>query len=284
MTEDLQSYLRKIRSDATECLVLSSVSSDGKGEMFLRTAEHLNGLASELEKSITAIDAKRAGTVEQVMPIQENVANVPPSSPYQTVRSRLILPWLLVIVLGAISATLIFTNGSVQNWSFPGQHEAVSTQIQHETVSTPAQDEARSNSAQHEAASTPQDNSSQAMMLVLFSSEQAERKMLSEQVAALAARLDGFSRNLDDLKKTHAEAIEPIHTESVSASAKPPVTDANPAPSGEKPIATAENILESSLSTKQSEPVGPRGCTLFRSFNARSGTYVTLDGRRRPCR
>jgi hypothetical protein len=265
MTEDLQSHLRKIRSDAAECLVLSSVSNDGKGQMFLRTAEHLNGLASELEKSIATIEATRAGSGEQARPT--SVASEF-SAPSQTTKYRLVIPWLLVVVFGVMSSALIFANGPVQKWWPPIQAE-------HEAAST---------SAQHESTSPPPDNSSQTMMLVLFSSEQAERKILSEQVAALAARLDGFSRNLDDLKKAHAEAIEPTHTESVIASTKPPATDTSPAPAVEKPVATAENILESSSSTKQSEPIGPRGCTLFRSFDPRSGTYVTLDGRRRQCR
>src|ERR1700743_3286942 len=112
MTEDLQSHLRKIRSDAAECLVLSSVSSDGKGQFFLRTAEHLNGLALELEKSIARVEAGRAGTGEheRTPPIQVSAVNPSSVSSHQPGRSRLVLPWLLVMVFGAISATLIFAN------------------------------------------------------------------------------------------------------------------------------------------------------------------------------
>src|ERR1700761_6980129 len=160
MTEDLQSYLRKIRSDAAECLVLSSVSNDAKGQIFLRTAEHLNGLASEIEKSIATIEAKRVATGEELAPIHGSKADAAPALSQQVTKSRVVLPWLLVTILGAISVTLVCTSGVVQKWwsPLPVRQETASTQVR------------------HEASPPPQDTSSQAMMLVLFSSEQAERK------------------------------------------------------------------------------------------------------------
>ena len=77
MTEDLQLYLGKIRSDAAECLVLGSIAGDGKREVFLRTAEHLNGLASELEKSISKVGADRTiGADRLEAPEHENTAAI----------------------------------------------------------------------------------------------------------------------------------------------------------------------------------------------------------------
>jgi hypothetical protein len=257
MTEDLQFYLGKIRSDAAECLVLSSVASDGKREVFLRTAEHLNGLAAQLEKAIAKSQSDRAGPAEHAAPATDNGASVEvPAAPSQpAARYRRVLPWLLVIVLGAVSATLASATGPIQKWWSVGQtpHEAVS----------------------------PQESSNQAMLL-LFSGEQAERKLLSERLAALNGRLDGLESSLDDLKKVRAQAADPVNTQSIQPVAPPPVAEASP-PAPEKPVATAENVSENP-SPKPSEAAGPRGCNLFRSFDAKSGTYVTLDGRRRPCR
>src|SRR5258705_7137555 len=49
---DIRAHLDKIRSDAAECILLSSLATDGKREVFARTAEHLTALASEIEKTI----------------------------------------------------------------------------------------------------------------------------------------------------------------------------------------------------------------------------------------
>ena len=57
---DLQVHLNKIRSDAAECRLLSSLATDGKGEVFAKTAEHLNALASDLEKTIATNSVIRA--------------------------------------------------------------------------------------------------------------------------------------------------------------------------------------------------------------------------------
>jgi BA14K-like protein len=259
MKEDLQSYLKKVRSDAAECLVLGSIVADEKREVFIRIAEHLNGLAAELEKSIL-----KKGMDGVVTTGHEEKAdfNLPPanvsSPPLQYAeKPRRVLPWLLGILFGAIIATLIFAINPAQTyWS---------------TIS-----------AKHEPGPPPQDNSNQAMVLLLFSSEQAERRLLSDQVAAIAERIGGLESSLDDLKKARAEAVEPTNTASVPAP-KAPVTETSPPPV-ERPVSTAENALESPPSPKQSDAVGPRGCNLFRSFDPRSGTYVTLDGRRRQCR
>ena len=59
--KDLQAHLDKIRSDAAECLLLSSLATDGKREVFTRMAEHLNALAFELEKTIATTEANRVG-------------------------------------------------------------------------------------------------------------------------------------------------------------------------------------------------------------------------------
>jgi hypothetical protein len=58
---DLQAHLRKIRSDAAECLMLSNLATEGKRELFARIAEHLNALALEIEKT-TAVGGAADGS------------------------------------------------------------------------------------------------------------------------------------------------------------------------------------------------------------------------------
>jgi hypothetical protein len=259
MNKDLQSYLKNIRSDAAECLVLGSIVADEKRQVFIRTAEHLNGLAAGLEKSLLEIGADKVSTTghKERSDLSLPPANMssPPLQPSQ--KPRRLFPWLFGILFGATIATLIFAINPAQTYWF-----AIN--------------------AKHEPGPHPQDNSIQSMVLLLFSSEQAERKLLSDQIAAIVGRLGGIESSLDELKKAGTEAVEPTSTASVPAP-KAPVTEAGPPPV-ERAISTAENTLENPPSPKQSDAVGPRGCNLFRSFDPRSGTYVTLDGRRRQCR
>jgi hypothetical protein len=259
---DIQTHLKKIRSDAAECLVLSSLAADGKREVFIRIAEHLNTLALELETSI------RIGTNAAGVPKQEEIAviNPPPRAGAQQVGTlRRVFPWLLVIIFGAISGTVIWTND-------PAEKYRAFVQWQHGTM--------------------PQENSDRAFAESLVSGEQVERKLLSDRVTAIAGRLDDIVSSLESLKKGHAETADTASTGSVGSEAKLPAAETAPPSPAEKPVATAENrppSVESptplnSASLNQADAVGPRGCSQFRSFDARSGTYVTLDGRRRPCR
>jgi BA14K-like protein len=253
---NIQAHLKKIRSDAAECLMLSSLATDGKGEVFLRIGEHLNGLALELERSTRGgAGANGASQHEEVAAV-----NVLPVEPKPAARSGRLVTWLLIVAFGVISGAAIWANDPADKYrSFM--------------------------MSKREPA--PQDNSNEAAVRLLISDEQAGRKLLSEQVTALAGRLDDIAGSLDSLKKGRAEITEPPSTGSASAEAKPAMTENPTPPAIEKPVATAENRVstaESSASLNQPDTVGPRGCTLFRSFDARSGTYVTLDGRRRQCR
>ena len=251
---DIQAHLKKIRSDAAECLVLSSLANDGKREVFLRIAEHLNALALELERSTkSGMDRGGASKHEEIA-----VFNVPPTDPKRTERPSRMLTWLLVLALAVIFGAVIWANNPAEKYrSFMmSKHD-------------------------------PTDSSNQAAVALLISGEQAERKLLSDQVTALAVRLDDIASSLDSLKKGRAEVTEPQNTGSTGAEAKPPAAENALPPSIEKPVASAENRVstaESSASLNQPDLVGPRGCTQFRSFDAKSGTYVTLDGRRRQCR
>lgn len=301
--KDIQTHLDKIRSDAAECVLLRNLVPDGKGEVFARTAEHLNALALEVEKTIAANSADKGTRDESVHMARAGdreaavATDIAAAHHQQAARPRRMLPWLLV-VLGGIGGAFFWANSPVKKyWSL--------SILQ----------------SKHEMSPAPQDETKQAIATLLsgLSGEQAERKMLMEQLSALAARVDNLVTALDDLKTARAEA-EPSNKESAGAEEKPSNAEKPSAPE-EKPIRGEQNrtsTLENPAAAKQSdavppatdspfiEPVdgvgsipvpqgqaelearkltiGPAGCKQFRSFNPVSGTYTTFDGRRRQCR
>ena len=189
----IQAHLDKIRSDAAECILLSSLATDGKREVFAKTAEHLNALATEIEKSIvtdTTDKGLRGGSVHAARPSDHEeavpAANIAAADQQPAARPRRILPWFLVVVLWGIVAAFFWTNNPVKEyWS-------LSSTFQSKRETSPA----------------PQDETKQAIA-TLLSGERAERKVLMERLDALAARLDGLVRALDDLKTSRGEIAGP---------------------------------------------------------------------------
>jgi hypothetical protein len=296
---DIQAHLDKIRSDAAECILLSSLATDGKREVFARTAEHLNALASEIEKTIATNTVDKGARDESVHVArprdheQAVVADIAVAHQQPAARPRRTLPWLSVVVLGGIVAAFWANNPVKEYWSL-----LPTLQLKRET--SPA----------------PQDETKRALA-TLLSGEQAERKILMEQLGALAARLDSLATALDNFKTSRGEIAGP--SSKVGAEERPPPAETKPSAPEEKPVRGEENrtpTLESPAAAKRSdavppatdspEPVdrvgaiavpprraeldprkptiGPPGCTQFRSFDPVSGTYTTLEGRRRQCR
>src|SRR5258706_14178620 len=106
--KDIQTHLNKIRSDAAECLLLSNLVTDGKREVFAKTAEHLNALALEVEKTIATNSADkgtrgesehiaRAGDREEAVATEIAAAHYQQAAP-----PRPTLPWLVAVVLGGL--------------------------------------------------------------------------------------------------------------------------------------------------------------------------------------
>jgi uncharacterized coiled-coil protein SlyX len=309
---DLQKLLQKIRTDAAECHLLSNLATDGKQEVFVRVAGHLNALALEVEKTITngAEGLTDATTAAHIEPGHQNRADhvayaagrdqaattdreqAGAANHVQTARSRRMLPWLLVIALAAIAGALI--------WVEHREDASVIAAVQSKPELAPA----------------TQDDTIQAMAAAL-SEQQRERKLLAEQVSALAARVD-------DLEKARAEAAVPL-TKQPASEEKPAALEAKPSTPEEKPVRTEEKSNSSpekpaaenaDSSARQSDGVlpgtgnpviepadrvgtvpvrtraeleprksanGPPGCAHFRSFDPVSGTYMTFSGRRRQC-
>ena len=190
----IQAHLDKIRSDAAECILLSSLATDGKREVFAKTAEHLNALATEIEKSIvtdTTDKGLRGGSVHAARPSDHEeavpAANIAAADQQPTARPRRILPWFLVVVLWGIVAAFFWTNNPVKEyWS-------LSSTFQSKRETSPA----------------PQDETKQAIA-TLLSGERAERENNNGPARrAPAARLDSLATALDNFKTSRAEIAGP---------------------------------------------------------------------------
>lgn len=59
--QDFQKRMEKLRADAADCKLIGDFATDlEKQELFARLAEHLNALASEVERAIAAKAASSA--------------------------------------------------------------------------------------------------------------------------------------------------------------------------------------------------------------------------------
>ena len=295
--KEIQTRLAKIRSDAAECRLLSNLVTDEKREVFARTAEHLIDLALEVEKTIAtnSVDIARAGAREEAVATDA-------AHHQQAARPRRMLPWLLVVVLGGIVGAFFWANNPAKEyWS--------TLQSKHETSPAP-QDDTR------QAIATLL-SGEQAERKIWVE----QLGVLAARVDNLVTALNNLETALDNLKTARAEIAGPSNKGSIGAEEKPPTAVTKPSAPEEKPVPREESrtsTLESPAAAKQSdrvrpatnrppiEPVdrvgaipvpprraeldphkptiGPSGCAQFRSFDPVSGTYVTLDGRRRQCR
>ena len=268
---DIQAHLDKIRADAAECLLLSTLATNEKGEMFAKMAKHLNGLAFEVEKTMATNGVNVIPAAHQAVAAATNVT-----------ASR-IFPWLLVIVAVIAAGVVFWTNERVENYlsffNVPSKHEAPPAQW-----------------ADIEQA-----------IAALLSDEQVERKAVRELLGAIAARVDNLEKALDDLKRARAETVVPSK-ESSSAEEKPTATETKPSvpdvrespaaarPSDSAPRTSGNPLVEpvervgaiaapaGAGLDQHGSSIGPPRCTHFRSYDMVSGTYTAFDGRRRPCR
>jgi hypothetical protein len=244
----------------------------------------LNALALEVEKAVTASKANTGTSGESENAAGEaEIATHVAAAPHQKAAGRRALLWTLLVVAAGIIGAVV--------WS--------SFTLQRETSSA-TRDEAKQDIA------------------AILSSEQADRKVMMDQLTGLGARVDNLARALEHLETSRAESFGKLNGKSVGAEENPPSAETSLSAHEEGPVRRAESgtsISESPAAAKRPDgaltptdsgsvdqvgsipapsrrvdlgerkaTTGPAGCTQFRSFDPVSGTYTTLDGRRRPCR
>jgi hypothetical protein len=214
-------------------------------------------------------------------------------------RPRRMLPWLLVIVLGGIVWAFLWGDKPAKDyWTLLSTLPSKLSALQ----------------STHEASSSRQDDTKQALTTLLLG-EQADRKRLSDQIGALSARLDNLVTALGNLKISRGEVAGPpnkigaedqapvAELKSVAPETKPVYREQNNIPAPEAPAAAKQSggvslpigspelvdrvgaiaVAPRRAELEPRKPSGPVGCMQFRSFDPVSGTYTTLDGRRREC-
>jgi hypothetical protein len=260
MTE-VRTQLDKIRSDAAECMLLSTLVPEGKGQVFVRAAGHLNELALELEKTVStntaegnaeriSLSAPQAESAEEAVRA-DNVdqSRTPSRRMYKRTLTALVLLAGLLGVVGYLFK------------SKPNLPLAVS-------------------------------NATIEKLAALLTNEQAEREKMVGYLNELNARIDFLVSSLNDLNASRGEGAK-----TDNAAERGSQGSHIPAPRETSEAKNADNMLSGrgdqvgsiSASQKRAEPsarksAGPAGCTQFRSFDPVSETYTTLDGRRRECR
>jgi hypothetical protein len=167
--KDIQTQLEKLRSEAAECLVASNLTTDPeKRQLFARVAEHITGLASAVQNEV-AVESAKAVESANVVRAAETAA----VDQKQAIRYRQILPWFVVVILLAAAGA----------FAWPRVQKDASV------------------TALEAKAEPPQEDTKQAIAKFL-SAEEVKRKLLSEELGALAARVD-------NLEKARAEIVEP---------------------------------------------------------------------------
>jgi|KBSSwiStaDraftv2_1062776.scaffolds.fasta_scaffold576060_2 hypothetical protein len=310
---DMQVHLRKIRSDAAECQMLSNLATEGKRELFARIAEHLNALASEVEQTmavsgtVNGVDAPSAANRQQAVAADREAAAVDlkqaVAADHLPARPWWVRPTLLAVVLVTVAGGVALAIHHAKRDSHP----------------------ASSLQSNAEPSRAPQDDMKQAIEALLSSSE-GERKIVRDEMGALTARLASLERTLNNIERSRAEIKAPQNRQAVGGEEKaapaeskspapeekparieeggdsgpakptPAEADSDPIPSHGAASAGGTSIVEpvdrvgAISETRRAEAdspkavVGPPGCTRFRSFDPVSGTYLTFEGRRRQCR
>lgn len=197
---DVQRVLEKLRSEAAECLVVSNVATDPeKRQLFARVAEHISGLASAVQNELVLppdlVDVVNQRPTEVIRGSGSKEAKAANSTivPKHATELLRMHPWLAVAVLLAAAGAFVL--------------------IRAETDSSFTALEAKVDPPQ-----APQEATNQAIadlkqtIMDFRSAEDDKRSLLSQQLDALATRVD-------NLEKARAEIAEPttkLEAETVS--------------------------------------------------------------------
>jgi hypothetical protein len=181
--------------------------SDEKQALFGRLAQHLTSLALEVEKTIGTNGANVAH-VADVEPAVAADHEQGAAADYQRApRSHRTLPWLLAFVFVAITGAFIWANNSAEN----GTSSVAAVQSMPEPSPAPPDHTKQSIAALQPSPASPDETKKQSMAALqqavkdlqqALKDLQGERKLLSEQLGTLAARVDS-------LENARAEFAQP---------------------------------------------------------------------------
>ncbi len=287
--KDMQAQLAKIRADAAECLLLGTIGPSEKKKMFLGMADHLNGLAREIEKSLLHSsnepvprqpDAVARGAVVADIDDAGHSLATEPRSPSRSRRTLL----SLMAVIALLAAGSLF-------WSDRPIADDVSSLL----------------------AWQPRD----AVLKTTAYLSAAETKASDDQLTVLNQRVAKIESALELLKLEHMETVgasgkrAAADPSSLFADGKPSASESRPSlnepnsgsptasmaaarPVEAAPAAGANSLARidrggptvagaAAEADRHRLAIRPTNCARFRSFDPISGTYMTLDGRRRPC-
>jgi TPR repeat protein len=176
---DMKAHLDKIRSDAAECRLLSSIANSEKREMFATIAEHLNSLAFEVERSMVVEGAHLPFVEHRSAEFIADLPAVPipaistPHVTHEVKKSRRVLPWLAIVFV-VLSVGLLSQTQGTDSPFFSSQ---------------------RWLPFRNEVAEEPK----------LSPSETQEQKRVADQLSTLTARFGSLEKALDNLKTARAE-------------------------------------------------------------------------------
>jgi hypothetical protein len=186
----MQGVLEKVRREAAECLLLSNVTTDEKRELFAKLAGHLNDLAFEFEKTTATSRAELAHAADRELSAAKPE---PIAAQGQALRWHPVFPWLSAVVFVAIAGAIIGTDFRAEELS-----SLAATQKDPEPSVDAVQSKPELSAAPALSDDTKQPVAALQQSLNDFQQAlkdlQGERKLLSEQVGSLAARLDGLER------------------------------------------------------------------------------------------
>ncbi len=196
---DVQRVLEKLRSEVAECLVVSNVATDPeKRQLFARVAEHISGLASAVQKELVVpadvvevVNQKPTNAIHGSESKEAKAANsiIVPNHATELLRMH---PWLAVVVLLAAAGAFVLI------WA---EKDSSFTALEAKVDPPQAPQEGNQAIADLKQA-----------IIEFRSAEDDKRRLLSQQLDALAARVD-------NLEKARAEIAEPttkLEAETVS--------------------------------------------------------------------
>ena len=199
---EIQTVLEKLRREVAECLVLSNVATDPeKQQLFARVADRISGLASAVQSELVREPAKAIYVPDQkpidVVPILDHegvdTADSPilPERPTKLLRMR---AWLVVAFLIAAAGAFVLAR-TEKDPSLPALEAKV------EPPPAPRQ-EVKLPAPQQDAKLPAPEKDAKQVIAEFKSAEEDKRKLLTQQLDALAARID-------NLEKAHAEDVTP---------------------------------------------------------------------------